>query len=102
MIYQLEHNIWNNLDGCKLGKMSGVKQVDDDGTYTFFLGYNGPEYIPPSPDKSPEQNASPSPEQNPKSSSDPSENVKPVLIPGSILTLIIIISLYFIFKKYSD
>ena len=97
LIYQFEHNNLDLLNGCKLGKMSGVKQVNDDGTYTFFLGYNGPEYIPPSPDKSPEQNASQSPEQNPKSSSDPSENVKQVLIPGSVLTLIIVVSLYFIF-----
>ena len=99
LIAEFKHNNYNYLDGCKLGKMSGVKQVNSNGeTNTFILGYEGPEYIPPSPDKSPEQNASPSPEQNPKSSSDPCENVKQVLIPGSILTLIIIISLYFIFQ----
>ena len=99
LIYQFKHNNFDNLDGCKLGKMLGVKQGSTNGqTNAFILGYEGPEYIPPSPDKSPEQNTSPSPEQNPKSSSDPCENVKQVLIPGSILTLIIIISLYFIFQ----
>ena len=97
LIYQFKHNNWNYLDGYKLGKMSGVKEGSTNGqTNAFILGYEGPEYIPPSPDKSPEQNASPSPEQNPKSSSDPCENIKQFLIPVSILTLIIIIS-HFIF-----
>ena len=39
LIYQFKLNNWDHLNGCKLGKMSGVKQVDGDGkTNAFILG----------------------------------------------------------------
>ena len=81
----------------QIRKDVGVKKVDIGGQLnTFILGYEEPEYIPPSPDKSPEKNASPSPEQNPKSSSGPSKNIKQILIIVIIVSIssLIIITLF--------